>query len=468
MSLMYDLDVKFQKFYREEVVLPHSKQQELHEKKKLNLQRLRAGLQEYNRKHKTNYKVAETRVQGSMSMATVVQNDSNDYDIDVAVVFNDVDIDGVGARQARNIVCDALTEKSGQFSLPPQAKTNCVRIQYSNGYHIDFAVYRRSISMSDDNAYMYEHSGGINWVTRDPAAITKWFQERNKASNQKLRQVVRLSKMFCKSRSFWGELPGGLLQSVVCDECLANGYERLDETFYHTMVAVLGRLSVNQSVYNPTAPELSLLTSKNHWDKMERWHRHLGEELGELDILFDNKCSLEEAASAWGRFFNHQFWTDALNESAQITIEGISNDTLNNSYRDTEEFVEERWPINILYDVSIGCEVSAKGFRMMELKKWLRLHNILRNIMPIGLTIEFSCQTDAPKPYDIWWKVRNVGTEAERRDCIRGQIFKGETVRKEHSDFVGTHYVECYIVKNGECVAMNRRYVPIDGSIDNN
>ena len=34
-----------------------------------------------------SYKICEERVQGSMAMHTIVQNDKNDYDIDVAIVF---------------------------------------------------------------------------------------------------------------------------------------------------------------------------------------------------------------------------------------------------------------------------------------------------------------------------------------------------------------------------------------------
>ena len=34
-------------------------------------------------------KIVEKIEQGSVAMATVIQNDSNDYDIDVAIVFDE-------------------------------------------------------------------------------------------------------------------------------------------------------------------------------------------------------------------------------------------------------------------------------------------------------------------------------------------------------------------------------------------
>lgn len=55
----------------------------------------------------------------------------------------------------------------------------------------------------------------------------------------------------------------------------------------------------------------------------------------------------------------------------------------------------------------------------------------------------------------IWWKVRNVGEIAERKNEIRGQIEKKWwNYKTEDTMFGGPHFVECYVIKNGECVAM--------------
>ena len=54
-----------------------------------------------------------------------------------------------------------------------------------------------------------------------------------------------------------------------------------------------------------------------------------------------------------------------------------------------------------------------------------------------------------------WWKVRNVGEIAERKNEIRGQIEKKWwNYKTEDTMFGGPHFVECYVIKNGECVAM--------------
>jgi hypothetical protein len=72
-------------------------------------------------------------------------------------------------------------------------------------------------------------------------------------------------------------------------------------------------------------------------------------------------------------------------------------------------------------------------------------------------------QCTAPRPHKIYWKVRNTGDEAIRADCIRGQIVAddGTGNRKEPTRYRGKHYVECYIVKDGVCVAMTHQVVVI-------
>ncbi|MBR4090803.1 MAG: nucleotidyltransferase, partial [Mogibacterium sp.] len=132
---MYDLSSKFNDFYNNHVVLPQNELNRLHEIKQLNINRLKSGLSEYNNDNDTNYKVVESCVQGSVAMATVVQSESNDYDIDVAVVFDKDVLSEMGPRAARNMVANALRRKTKAFNAEPEVKTSCVRVKYSDGYH---------------------------------------------------------------------------------------------------------------------------------------------------------------------------------------------------------------------------------------------------------------------------------------------------------------------------------------------
>ena len=74
----------------------------------------------------------------------------------------------------------------------------------------------------------------------------------------------------------------------------------------------------------------------------------------------------------------------------------------------------------------------------------------------------FILKTDCPEPYEVYWKVRNVGFEAIKRNMIRGNITRGKgRHHKEKTDFEGAHYVECFLIRKNVCVAKDRIDVPI-------
>lgn len=247
---MFDLSSKFKEFYDSCVVLPQDKQTDLTHKKDLNIERLKDGLKEYNDDHGTNFRVVETCTQGSMAMHTIVQNEDKNYDIDVAVVFDANNLGNLGPLQARRMVADALSRKTKQFNAEPEVKTSCVRIKYEDGYHIDIPVFKRIVSPWT-NKIVYKHAGET-WADRDIHAIKEWFDFENAMrGDDKLRKVVRLSKMFCHSRDTWKVMPSGLLQTVLCQENLASQYDRLDELFYHTMVNIVSRLDSCTKAYAP-------------------------------------------------------------------------------------------------------------------------------------------------------------------------------------------------------------------------
>ena len=121
-------------------------------------------------------------------------------------------------------------------------------------------------------------------------------------------------------------MPGGLIQSVLCDEVFVSEYDRLDEIFYYTMINIKDRLEKTVEVYNPTDPEISLLSAKNHYDKMNNWLSRLSDKLEKLSVLENDDCTYKEAVAAWEEFFKHDFWTElteSLCEYASIQKSGF-------------------------------------------------------------------------------------------------------------------------------------------------
>lgn len=110
--------------------------------------------------------------------------------------------------------------------------------------------------------------------------------------------------------------------------------------------------------------------------------------------------------------------------------------------------------------MAIDCDVSQNGYREYSLSEMLRLFIPLRAQKSLYFSVS---EIEVPQPYSLKWKVLNRGQEAERRDCIRGQILDdaGYGNRSESTIFNGEHSVECYAIKDGVVVARSEITVPI-------
>ena len=110
---MYDLSSEMNDFYEDHVRVKQSVYDDLRDKKDKNITRLESGLEDYNEENETTYSILDKKEQGSVAMATIVQNDDKDYDIDVGIIFDEGNI-------AYEIV-QMLAEKKG-IRLSMEAK----------------------------------------------------------------------------------------------------------------------------------------------------------------------------------------------------------------------------------------------------------------------------------------------------------------------------------------------------------
>lgn len=132
-------------------------------------------------------------------------------------------------------------------------------------------------------------------------------------------------------------------------------------------------------------------------------------------------------------------------------------------FRNTEEFIEDKYQIDINYNINLDCIVTQNGYRPMSLKEILNEHKFLKPQKQLDFYIKNEKELYKLKPYEICWKVKNEGELAMKKDKIRGQIYKtNQTHQHENSEFRGNHYVEAYIIKNDVCVAKGKIDVPIE------
>ncbi|MFC7061042.1 nucleotidyltransferase [Halobacillus seohaensis] len=419
---MFDLNSKFKTFYEDHIRLSEDEIRSLREKKKLNVDRLKEGLKEYNEENDTSYSVVEDHEQGSVAMRSVIQHEENEYDIDVAVVF-DKDSIPEGTRKVKAIIEDALKRKV-PTKASPKAKTNAITVEYASGYHIDFAVYRRDWNIFQTE-YEYEHCGS-EWRERHPKAINEWFQRENDQSTNNIRKVVRLLKAYCKKNSGW-LMPGGLMLSILTAEQIQN-YERLDRTFYETAKAIKQRLEIHQDIRTPPNFRQSIIYKEKDKQKVKNLYSRLKKALEKLEVLFDANCDEDKATDAWAEFFEHSFWNGNIQKGFSEAA-----DTL----RDTKP---------ALLDVETMVYVHReKPVALSEFPGKL----------PKDCRLEFRAFPRSPYSH-IKWIINNYGDEAgedRNRHTLLNKFITTHKRQEEYTKYRGSHTMTCQIHEGSRVVA---------------
>jgi len=114
-----------------------------------------------------------------------------------------------------------------------------------------------------------------------------------------------------------------------------------------------------------------------------------------------------------------------------------------------------QWPVDLTHKVSIkGTVHSRRGARQVLWKMGPRP-------VPRAVWLRFEATTNAPRPYEIRWQVVNTGSDAVAHNCLRGDEFEksegpSRNVRWECTAYLGTHWVEAFIIHNGYCVARSQ------------
>ena len=253
---MFDCAKDVRAYHDQDVTLPKTEQDAMRDRRNANRTRLRNGLAEAGKPAPLEFVK-----QGSYAMKTMVRDPDNDYDIDDGVYFRKEDLVGdrgaeMTSLQARQMVRDAVDD--GKFKTPPEVRTNCVRVFYEKGYHVDLPVYRRVVTTTvfGDEIH-YELAASSGWKRSDARDVTDWYEdERAKsADGVQLRRITRELKKYARSRYSWrGEILERLRHHRARDRALSRHDGREDRALYDTMVAIRDRLNWDLQVAHPVTP----------------------------------------------------------------------------------------------------------------------------------------------------------------------------------------------------------------------
>lgn len=339
---------------------------------------------------------------------------------------------------------DTKSAISNTYSSSDIKVDRCVVTVNFTDAHIDV----QPVFEIEDQDYKYPDTyGDGSWKITKPRkemdAIVEFADNKNK-------NLRRLCKMARAWKNKHGVFMGGLLIDTLAYNFLkANAYyDEKSYLYYDEMCRDFFKFLYDQPK-DPT--EYGALGSKQRV-KVKRSFKRKSKKAYDLSI---------EAIDASNDKRKHNKWRDIFgNDFPKYASEDNEAKSLNESYRNTEEFIESYYPIDIRYDLKIDCDVKQNGFREGSLREYLFKKIKLMPNKSLRFYIE---RIDVPPPYEVKWKVTNRGDQAIKRDNLRGQIMDdlGSQERKETTNFKGSHLVECYIIKNNIVVARDIIDVPI-------
>lgn len=320
-----------------------------------------------------------------------------------------------------------------------------VAVQFQN-----FKFEVQPVFENDDKSFSYPDTYAKSWKVTKPRAEIAAIRDKDGTTTGNLRNLCKLARA-------WKNANGVVMGGLVIDTLAYNffrsttEYDKVSSKSYDLLVRDFFQYLSKEEDHDHYAA----LGSRQRVKVKKKFQRRAKKayELCLAAIAAEGKATMSKK---WKAVFGKPVPT-----STATTASLAAAATESASFHDTEQFIEDRYPVDVRYGVRIDCKVTQDGFRPTWLRKMLSDRAPLRARKSLDFTIE---ECDVPQPYDVRWKVLNRGPEAERRDNIRGQIINptAGSHRREVTTFRGDHLVECYIVKDGVVVARDSLLVPID------
>ena len=320
---MIDCAKDVRAYHDQEVTLPRAEQDSMRDRRNANRKRVRKGLAKADKPAPIEFVK-----QGSYAMKTMIRDPDNDYDIDDGVYFRKEDLVGergaeMTSLQARQMVRDAVDY--GKFKLAPEVRSNCVRVLYEAGYHVDLPVYRRVVTPTIflDDIVHYELAASSGWKRSDARDVSKWYEnERAKsADGQQLLRVNRYLKKYARSRQSWraGILSGFGISVLVVERF--REHDREDRALYDTMVTIRDRLEWNLQIAHPVTPG-DYITSGADDARARSFRDKLTDAINALQPLFRSDCTRERALGCWDKVFATTFFGERFEDEKRASLTG--------------------------------------------------------------------------------------------------------------------------------------------------
>jgi hypothetical protein len=392
--------------------------------------------------------------QGSYAQGTIINPVANNDEFDADVLLQLEEIDGWDAEDYVESVYHRFRE-SGTYRDKVSRRTRCVVVNYAGDFHMDVVPYL----IRAGDAYITNRRDNV-FERTNPEGFNEWLDGQNRVTGGQLVKVIRLGKYLRDFKNTFS-VPSVIL-SILLGQRVSSTALWSDPDHYKNLPTALVNVFADLSAYlqlNPVMPYIEDPScageSFNH-----RWQQG----------LYENFCNQIKTYATWmreaydetNREASYEKWQRVFGSEFGAVLAGVS---LAASAPDrtgvaTAQDIQADLGIPIQLDPSVSVRLIGR----VRSAGVLRAYDLPQRGNSVGKnrTIDFSiANCTVREPYDIYWKVRNTGREAADANALRGQIKQdgGSMSRWESTSYLGRHYVDVYVVKNGKCVARDRQLV---------
>jgi hypothetical protein len=392
--------------------------------------------------------------QGSWAHRTIIRPVGNrEFDADILLLLEE---SPEWVDDKKRYITETLRAlQRSAYSGMVEKHTRCVRVTYADECHVDVVPYVEL----DDGRGVIVNSASNEFESSNPAGFADWMKEKDDLASGNLRKAIRLLKYL---RDFKGTfaVPSVILTTILGERVVAWDAEDRYPDVPTTLKNLLSDLDdwlqarpTLPTIVDPSCPDVAF----NHrWDqdRYGNFRNRIHTYSAWVDDAFEEP-NRDASLEKWQRIFGAGFKAPDT-ASAGVEVEAPRK-PVRYSRAPQEQMIHERgFELNLTHTATIDSRVMRlPGFR----------HGSLRAIGSVdkGRWLEFRASTDVPPPYAILWKVRNFGEEAIAAAQLRGTIEDGDSphTKKERTLYRGTHWIECYVVKDRVVRATQRHLVRI-------
>ena len=388
-------------------------------------------------------KIIETFLTGSYAKHTCIRPTKYDgkTDVDIVVVTNYTENDN------SKDVLDELYKvcKEKYDNVTKQSRSIGIEM---DGTEIDVVpmIEYKILSM-----HKIGNKKDGNWKKTNPKGHIEWCTKINKENNDKFVRIVKIFKWWRKINC-----PDNIKypKGITLEKIIADNLYDCNNTYENIVFNTMKNITTTFKPYIENGIKLVLSDPGIPIDNLSDCYEF--EDFKEFYKKLEKHINTLEKSN-----FSNESWRKVL--GTEFPKEQISNNMLLEAIKDKHSSF-----FNVPYkakpDWYEGNNVSLVDVKVKCYNEYNKLINYNPDgdsILSKNINIDFTVVGAAAfsNNIKIFWQVVNTGDEARANNCLRGGFELSNIFpygRHESTSYTGTHWVQAFIVNNGECIAKSK------------